>query len=82
MYQDACFPSLTASTVVLQYPPRSPPQNTAASLVCIVSVLISGTPQDVSFTGAIALATEMKTSNTFDVKYVWTRKVPTLIFLF
>ena len=57
MYQEACLPSFTASTVVLQYPPKSPPQNTAASLVCIVSELISGTPQDVNLIGAIALAT-------------------------
>ena len=76
MCQEACLPSLTASTVVLQYPLRSPPQNTAASLLCIVSGLISGMPQDVNLIGAIALATG-KERNITEVAYT----KPTLLFM-
>lgn len=57
MCHEACLPSFTDSTVVLAKPATSPPANTQGSLVCMVSVLTSGVPQRVSFTGAKALVT-------------------------
>lgn len=58
MYQDACFPSFTDSTVVFAKPPISPPANTPGSLVCIVSELISGKPHLLNLIGFIASTTE------------------------
>jgi len=57
MYHAACFPSLTDSTVVVAFPPKSPPQNTLGSLVHIVSESTSGKPQLVNFSGSIAFTT-------------------------
>lgn len=54
---EACLPSFTDSTEVFAKPAMSPPANTQGSLVCIVSVLTSGVPQRVSFTGAMASVT-------------------------
>lgn len=57
MYQAACFPSFTDSTVVLATPATSPPQNTSASLVAMVSSLTSGNPHLLNFSGFKAFIT-------------------------
>ena len=58
MYQEACFPSLTASTVVAARPARSPPHQTLERLVCIVSLLTSGRDHWLNLMGDIALMTK------------------------
>lgn len=57
MCQDACFPSLTASTVVLARPATSPPANTHGSLVCMLSGSTSGSPHLFNLMGAMASIT-------------------------
>lgn len=60
MYHEACFPSFTDSTVVLDTPTRSPPANTHGSLVCIVSGSISGRSKLLNFIGLKASFTGKK----------------------
>ena len=57
MNQEACFPSLTDSTVVLATPPISPPHHTLGSEVAMVSVFISGIPHLLNLTGDMAAMT-------------------------
>jgi len=54
MNQAAVFPSLTDSTVVSEVPAKSPPQKTLGSLLCIVSGLMSGSPDSLNFSGDMA----------------------------
>lgn len=63
IYQDACFPSFTDSTVVLARPTISPPANTHGSLVCIVSGSTSGTPHLLNFIGFKASFTVKNTED-------------------
>ena len=58
MCQDAVFPSLTDSTVVLATPAKSPPQNTPGTLVSMVSLLTSAVPHLVILMGSNALITK------------------------
>lgn len=60
MYQEACFPSFTDSTVVLATPTISPPANTHGSLVCIVSGSTSGRFHLLNFRGLKASFTGRK----------------------
>lgn len=71
MYQEACFPSFTDSTVVLARPPTSPPAKTQGSLVCMVSGSTSGRPHLLNLIGAMASLTAIKEKD----KYVrWKKK--------
>lgn len=58
MNHEACFPSLTDSTVVLATPPISPPHHTLCSDVAMVSGSTSGSPHLLNLTGAMAAMTE------------------------
>lgn len=64
MYQEACFPSFTDSTVVLAIPTTSPPANTQGSLVCMVSGSTSGRPHLLNLMGLKASFTEKKRERT------------------
>lgn len=75
MYQEACFPSFTDSTVVLARPPTSPPAKTQGSLVCIVSRSTSGRPHLLNLIGAMASLTAIKVED----KYVKRRKKTLLL---
>ena len=57
MNQDACFPSLTLSTVVLATPATSPPHQTFGSDVAMVSGSTTGNPHLLNFSGVIAFMT-------------------------
>ena len=60
MCQEACFPSLTDSTVVLARPATSPPAKTHGSLHCMVSGFRSGRPHLFKRIGAMASFTAQR----------------------